>query len=646
MTNNLDLKRTVDFFSSGSTIPDEDVITLLDSNTLEVVNYVKTTKWINNVTIDSNNENDLIDNIIFRKRGNIYYGRENALNGERINVKWFGAKGNGSTSDASAIIAALDYQNKSECELFFPGGIYLVNTPVVLKNNGKSVKLSGEYKNTILKASVPMDFVLGFEDTGLRWGTSHHDIKNIQIDGGALANIGFKSHKANHYNLTNISIVQTLDDAFDIDAGWSSNLYNCIASSNLGNGFKIGSDGQVNAFNMYGSKSFLNDKIGVIIQGNMAVNMEGCTVEENKQMGLYINRCKNVNLNGCYIEYNAETGFLFENIGLLKTQVFINGTLDSNLDYAEYFKPCEAIKINAFFANKSLDLVSHIYTNAVDGLSINQCTESIPPTYTKENDVNVYYYTQEEIENRRKPLLVINNDYNYSKNLNVYLYNNNRFKKNIEVVGGSSVPSTDFTTIHDDLKPNVNLLDFSPLLNLGYGYQPVKTSQSIDNWDVFTGIGGSQNYIVFQVDSEKHPSSKDKWCHFSVMIKKHTTIDTNVNISAQGISGYDQPLLEDFTKKFINFKMPSSGTYNIMISASGEYLFYAPIITELGVGRNSLYEKKIMDSYISLTPPNSGYWEKGRKINNVSNSDVEYWYIAKTGDFSTSILPVIIERDY
>lgn len=64
------------------------------------------------------------------------------LYNEKVNVKWFGAKGNGATNDATAIQAAINFvQSLGGGTLWFPYGTYLINSTLSVT---KGIKLEGE----------------------------------------------------------------------------------------------------------------------------------------------------------------------------------------------------------------------------------------------------------------------------------------------------------------------------------------------------------------------------------------------------------------------------------------------------------------------------------------------------------------------
>lgn len=80
-----------------------------------------------------------------------------------INIRWFGAKGDGSTDDYDAIVDAVDVAKPLGATLFFPRGTYCIRTNFPVRQDGtvsslvdyNGLTLSGEGRNSIIKTTYP-----------------------------------------------------------------------------------------------------------------------------------------------------------------------------------------------------------------------------------------------------------------------------------------------------------------------------------------------------------------------------------------------------------------------------------------------------------------------------------------------------------
>ena len=106
-----------------------------------------------------------------------------------VNVKWFGAKGDGVTDDTLIIQSVIDYvSNDGGGEIYFSTGTYLIDVGgvedsrdygIILKSN---ITLRGESKNKtkiFAKANSDMDLII----TGRSSADNNIEIKNLTIDG-------------------------------------------------------------------------------------------------------------------------------------------------------------------------------------------------------------------------------------------------------------------------------------------------------------------------------------------------------------------------------------------------------------------------------------------------------------------------------
>lgn len=89
------------------------------------------------------------------------------MGNQRLNVKDFGAKGNGIADDTSAIQQVLSTA-KANTTIYFPAGVYNVSKPLVLKQS-VGVRLTGDGSATVLLATAPMQDLLHIKANALRF---------------------------------------------------------------------------------------------------------------------------------------------------------------------------------------------------------------------------------------------------------------------------------------------------------------------------------------------------------------------------------------------------------------------------------------------------------------------------------------------
>lgn len=110
------------------------------------------------------------------------------IDGAAVNVRDFGATGNGSADDANAIIAALDKLGANGGILYFPSGTYMVGKAIPLR---AGVHYLGESsKASVLKATAGSwdnIFGYGYPTTAQMSVQNNFIIENLTIDGNKAA---------------------------------------------------------------------------------------------------------------------------------------------------------------------------------------------------------------------------------------------------------------------------------------------------------------------------------------------------------------------------------------------------------------------------------------------------------------------------
>ncbi|WP_436635377.1 glycosyl hydrolase family 28-related protein [Latilactobacillus sakei] len=217
-----------------------------------------------------------------RKRGDFF---DDEFAGRMLNVKWFGAKGDGATDDTDAIKAAVEFAfskgKEGELSVYFPTGRYITTSAIELKavNNqddyykGHGVKLVGHDKATteiIKRGKSAGDFVdavitlIGYvTETGeqAKTGTGIQ-IKNLSIinesedkDSYAVYGKAFQRGLMEDLNITAVNgvylkdpytsryisvFLNTVESGIYIDGGTSNYLEACYGRTGK-NPFKISS---------------------------------------------------------------------------------------------------------------------------------------------------------------------------------------------------------------------------------------------------------------------------------------------------------------------------------------------------------------------------------------------------------------------
>lgn len=142
----------------------QEFIELVDSNTNENIKFARVNYFSDGSIMNSKN----CDGVIYIQQGKNFYKR---IFYGSVNVKWFGAKGDGNindigTSDSHAIRRAIEVLTKiykfqkmsggniyGGFTLYFPNGIYIVNETFILPDG---INIEGEsYVNTIIHTQEP-----------------------------------------------------------------------------------------------------------------------------------------------------------------------------------------------------------------------------------------------------------------------------------------------------------------------------------------------------------------------------------------------------------------------------------------------------------------------------------------------------------
>lgn len=241
-----------------------------------------------------------------------------------VNVKDYGAKGDGTTDDTAAIQAAID--NNHGKRIIFGSGTYLISSPIITSATD-SEKVVLDLCNATIKASSNFtgDWMIDVGGTGTEQSYFYTyrstGVVNGVVDGGGVATGGVRSEKTSEAHFENLFINNVLKYGMQldrtIDGGWGSSdaiLFN-VNINRYGNAPDATSIGLiVNGYdnNIFGVRT---DKFTTGIQinggGNFLSNCHplwhndtGHTTDLQYSVGFDIN-AQDVYLHNCYSDMFA-----------------------------------------------------------------------------------------------------------------------------------------------------------------------------------------------------------------------------------------------------------------------------------------------------------------------------------------------------
>jgi hypothetical protein len=313
---------------------------VIDAFTGENCAYQKVSKYADGTSMNDGK----CDGVIYRKLNTEYFKR--SFTGP-LNVKWFGAKGDGVSDDKGAIKNALDLVQKLGCDIFFPQGVYITsesyefsgNTSItesqrVAKKYGFS-KIFGEV-NTVIKYTGTgtwfqfnrsrQTYRVTFKDIwfiGPDWTGSSVCFDAVGLAGGTITfdattiegfGIGLRSDDQTCIKFSNMP--EFFKNGKGIAAGYKSDNWSghvSVAFNDIGieYGYLDVRYRTTTPASYTGSLTLIANKnrIGVIVAGNgtNGIFLRNCYIENNTEVGVQVGNgtetdyVNTLHLEGCYI---------------------------------------------------------------------------------------------------------------------------------------------------------------------------------------------------------------------------------------------------------------------------------------------------------------------------------------------------------
>lgn len=312
-----DMKNATNIIN-GSFVETYGFYTLNDGgNALYKIRNITNEDVVDNITLIpiTTNEN-LIAELIYNKE---------------INIKQFGAKGDGVTDDTNAIQTALN-KVPNNSAIYFPYGTYLTTAPLVFKTNSINLRLYSNGKSTI-KANHTGDCLVL---TALNENYGNHVIENLVIQGpnvyySGTSNFtsqgsGINLSRAYYNDIHNCNILGFKNGVLINSSIHNTITGNCFISNNEIGVLINGNAPNVNQ--ICNARIRLNSKRGISIEGSTAgyptANIiDNCYIESNipypnvtggnapsDSTGIYISNGYNNIINNCYFENLASAIYI------------------------------------------------------------------------------------------------------------------------------------------------------------------------------------------------------------------------------------------------------------------------------------------------------------------------------------------------
>jgi hypothetical protein len=144
-----------------------------------------------------------------------------------INVKSYGATGNGSTDDTTAINNAVTAAGAGNL-VFFPAGTYKITAPIALPT---LVSVSGTGASSIIAPATAGQVAFSMAPTAIT--ETHNTIHDLQISPTANNCIGIKAVFCNHLKIFNVTFSGCVGRSIDLDRCRYYLIENCLIRSSM-----------------------------------------------------------------------------------------------------------------------------------------------------------------------------------------------------------------------------------------------------------------------------------------------------------------------------------------------------------------------------------------------------------------------------
>lgn len=228
-----------------------------------------------------------------------------------VNVKDYGAKGDGQDFEDDAFASALEAVPTGGT-LFIPAGTYKLGSKLKLN---KQITILGEGQNEGTSiGSTYYGSVLKFSGDGIEFEIDKYyslGIKNLSLigsdSGKGIKIIPPSTHVIYNIEISNVSVTH-FDIGVDLDGVLITNINHVLASFNRIGFYCHGAVGTTSIL-FSNCWAYWNTEEGYKIEGGSYFCFDGCASDANGKDGYLFSNCNCITLNGCGSESNGLSGF-------------------------------------------------------------------------------------------------------------------------------------------------------------------------------------------------------------------------------------------------------------------------------------------------------------------------------------------------
>lgn len=248
-----------------------------------------------------------------------------------INIRWFGALGDGTGNDGEFIQNAVDFLSTTGGEIYFPTGRYRSTVSIALPITGQLITFSGDsYRTSVIVSAIAASSTALISGNGTSSDRCYFVGRDFALEGNSAAGVhGIYLHYGTPFSELSDVLITGFIDGIRLGNIYRMSLSNVQSILNT-NGIVAGLD-------LASADAVCN-----------AISFFGGRYTNNTARGMYLYGCRNINVCGGDVENNGTDGLLAQSVfGITVTSVYCETSLVSHNTVADFhFLSCRGVSIS------------------------------------------------------------------------------------------------------------------------------------------------------------------------------------------------------------------------------------------------------------------------------------------------------------